>query len=81
MIVFYSIYVYASVSIPRSLINDANNLESAIFEIPVFVCVVAFPHCSCPLHVFEPRYRLMMRRTIETESRVFGMCTSDEETG
>ena len=34
----------------------------------------------CPLHVFEPRYRLMMRRTIETESRSFGMCTYDEET-
>ena len=33
----------------------------------------------CPLHVFEPRYRLMMRRTVETESRTFGMCSYDEQ--
>ncbi|CAF0857936.1 unnamed protein product [Rotaria sordida] len=68
-------------SIPRTLINDTNNSASIIFEIPIFVCVLALPHCACPLHVFEPRYRLMMRRTIETESRTFGMCTYDEQTG
>ncbi|CAF2815635.1 unnamed protein product [Rotaria sp. Silwood2] len=68
-------------SIPRTLINDINNSGSIIFEIPIFVCVLALPNCACPLHVFEPRYRLMMRRTIETESRTFGMCTYDEHTG
>jgi Lon protease-like protein len=56
------------------------NTESTIFEIPIFVCVLALPHCTCPLHVFEPRYRLMMRRTNETQSRTFGMCTYDEQT-
>jgi Lon protease-like protein len=68
---------FFSASIPRSVIN---NTESIIFEIPIFVCILALPNCGCPLHVFEPRYRLMMRRTIETESRTFGMCTYDEQT-
>jgi hypothetical protein len=67
----------SSASIPKS---SSNNTESAIFEIPVFVCVLALPCSTCPLHVFEPRYRLMMRRTVETESRSFGMCQYDEET-
>ena len=51
-----------------------------IFEIPIFVCVLTLPCCTCPLHVFEPRYRLMMRRTTETQSRLFGMCKYDEQT-
>ncbi|UJR21345.1 hypothetical protein I4U23_024438 [Adineta vaga] len=57
-----------------------NSTESLIFEIPIFMCVLALPFCSCPLHVFEPRYRLMIRRTMSTQSRTFGMCTYDEQT-
>ncbi|XP_050539755.1 LON peptidase N-terminal domain and RING finger protein 2-like [Daktulosphaira vitifoliae] len=41
--------------------------------LPVFVCTNAFPSVSCPLHVFEPRYRLMIRRCIESGSRRFAM--------
>ena len=42
--------------------------------LPVFVCTMAFPSLPCPLHVFEPHYRLMIRRCLETGSRRFGMC-------
>ncbi|XP_003390543.2 PREDICTED: LON peptidase N-terminal domain and RING finger protein 3-like [Amphimedon queenslandica] len=35
---------------------------------------MTFPAMTCPLHIFEPKYRLMMRRCIETNSRRFGMC-------
>ena len=35
---------------------------------------MAFPTVRCPLHVFEPRYRLMIRRCMESGSRQFGMC-------
>ena len=42
--------------------------------IPVFVCNVALPTVKCPLHVFEPRYRLMLRRCIASTSQ-FGMAT------
>ncbi|CAD5119433.1 DgyrCDS8044 [Dimorphilus gyrociliatus] len=42
-------------------------------KVPIFVCVVTFPGVRCPLHIFEPRYRLMVRRCIENGSRTFGM--------
>lgn len=41
--------------------------------LPVFVCTNAFPLVSCPLHVFEPRYRLMIRRCIDSGMRRFAM--------
>ncbi|KFM77543.1 LON peptidase N-terminal domain and RING finger protein 2, partial [Stegodyphus mimosarum] len=42
--------------------------------IPLFVCTLAYPTVPCPLHVFEPRYRLMIRQCMESGSRQFGMC-------
>lgn len=50
-------------------------------DIPIFVCTVAYPGMPCPLHIFEPRYRLMMRRCIETGTRKFGMCTYEHGKG
>ncbi|KAK3864338.1 hypothetical protein Pcinc_029966 [Petrolisthes cinctipes] len=43
-------------------------------EIPIFVATLGIPTVSCPLHVFEPRYRLMIRRCMESGTREFGMC-------
>lgn len=68
---------FRSGSIPKA---PSNNIESTTLEIPIFVCVLALPQCTCPLHVFEPRYRLMMRRALESQSRTFGMCKYDEQT-
>jgi len=42
-------------------------------SIPVFVCTIAAPNIPCPLHIFEPRYRLMIRRAMESGTRAFGM--------
>ncbi|KAI0460480.1 ATP-dependent protease La domain-containing protein [Xylaria acuta] len=42
------------------------------FDIPIFVCTLAFPDMPLFLHIFEPRYRLMIRRTMEGD-RMFGM--------
>ncbi|KAK4186642.1 PUA-like domain-containing protein [Podospora australis] len=39
---------------------------------PIFVCTAAFPTIHTPLMIFEPRYRLMLRRALEG-SRQFGM--------
>ena len=50
-------------------------------DIPVFVCTLAFPSQPCPLHIFEPRYRLMVRQCMESGSKQFGMCVHDEEKG
>jgi len=47
--------------------------------IPVFVCTTSAPNIPCPLHIFEPRYRLMIRRAMESGTREFGMsCQVDE---
>ncbi|XP_034037450.1 LON peptidase N-terminal domain and RING finger protein 1 [Thalassophryne amazonica] len=53
-------------------IAELSNLNK---DIPIFVCTVAYPGVPCPLHVFEPRYRLMMRRCMETGTKKFGMCS------
>ncbi|KAF4527552.1 hypothetical protein B566_EDAN016058 [Ephemera danica] len=44
-------------------------------RVPVFVCTTAFPTVPCPLFVFEPRYRLMVRRAVESGQRQFGIAT------
>ena len=46
---------------------------------PIFVCTMAFPKVPCPLHIFEPRYRLMLRRCTESGSKQFGMCVGSED--
>ncbi|BFZ24338.1 hypothetical protein BsWGS_27377 [Bradybaena similaris] len=48
-------------------------------DIPVFVCILAFPTIPCPLHVFEPRYRLMIRQCMESGTRQFGMCMNIDD--
>lgn len=42
-------------------------------NVPLFVVALAYPSMPAFLHVFEPRYRLMIRRAIETGDRKFGM--------
>ncbi|KAL1968569.1 hypothetical protein VTN77DRAFT_1779 [Rasamsonia byssochlamydoides] len=41
--------------------------------LPLFVCTLSFPSMPTFLHVFEPRYRLMVRRALESGGRKFGM--------
>lgn len=42
-------------------------------EIPVFICITAFPGVACPLYVYEPQYRLLTRRCLLTKSKQFAM--------
>lgn len=67
----------------REQIHQAEmaELSNLTKDIPIFVCTVAYPGVSCPLHIFEPRYRLMMRRCMETGTRKFGMCTYEHGKG
>ncbi|OXU23206.1 hypothetical protein TSAR_002244, partial [Trichomalopsis sarcophagae] len=65
--------------------NDAAE-ETAANEserIAVFVCTTAFPCVACPLFVYEPRYRLMVRRCLDSGVRQFGIaaCLNREATG
>ncbi|KAF1959637.1 ATP-dependent protease-like protein [Byssothecium circinans] len=41
-------------------------------SLPLFVCTLSLPTMPTFLHVFEPRYRLMMRRCMEG-NKLFGM--------
>uniref|UniRef100_A0A8D0HB17 Lon N-terminal domain-containing protein n=1 Tax=Sphenodon punctatus TaxID=8508 RepID=A0A8D0HB17_SPHPU len=42
---------------------------------------MAYPTVPCPLHIFEPCYRLMIRRCMETVTKQFGMCIGDPVKG
>ncbi|XP_069826983.1 LON peptidase N-terminal domain and RING finger protein 2 [Dendropsophus ebraccatus] len=61
--------------------EEMKELSNLSKDVPIFVCTMAFPTIPCPLHVFEPRYRLMIRRSIETGTKQFGMCIADELKG
>lgn len=58
--------------------EELSNLNN---NVPIFVCTMAYPTVPCPLHIFEPCYRLMIRRCIETGTRQFGMCLGDPVKG
>ncbi|KAM7338383.1 hypothetical protein ACRRTK_001867 [Alexandromys fortis] len=65
---------------------DVTDLECALCmsltkNVPIFICTMAYPTVPCPLHIFEPCYRLMIRRCIETGTKQFGMCLGDPVRG
>ncbi|WWD17561.1 hypothetical protein CI109_102002 [Kwoniella shandongensis] len=55
--------------------------RDARLDTPIFVCTLAFPGMPTILHVFEPRYRLMIRRCIESTNPRFGMVLPARGTG
>ncbi|KAI4897165.1 hypothetical protein NFI96_015213 [Prochilodus magdalenae] len=61
--------------------EETKELSDLHKNVPIFVCTMAYPTVPCPLHVFEPRYRLMIRRCMETGTRQFGMCINDAQKG
>jgi Lon protease-like protein len=50
------------------------------FDTPLFVCTLSFPMMPTFLHVFEPRYRLMIRRAAEG-NKTFGMILPKPHSG
>ncbi|XP_035377689.1 LON peptidase N-terminal domain and ring finger 1, like isoform X1 [Electrophorus electricus] len=65
----------------RLYTEETKELSDLQRSVPIFVCTMAYPTVPCPLHVFEPRYRLMVRRCMETGTRQFGMCIHDARKG
>lgn len=47
--------------------------RDARLDTPIFVCQLTFPGMPTMLHVFEPRYRLLLRRCLESPTPAFGM--------
>uniref|UniRef100_A0A8C8GQ48 Uncharacterized protein n=1 Tax=Oncorhynchus tshawytscha TaxID=74940 RepID=A0A8C8GQ48_ONCTS len=62
--------------------EEMAELSNLTQEVPIFICTMAFPTITCPLQVFEPCYRLMIRRSMEghqntlTGTKQFNLCTS-----
>ncbi|XP_037531967.1 LON peptidase N-terminal domain and RING finger protein 3-like, partial [Nematolebias whitei] len=61
----------------RVHLEEMAELSNLNKNVPIFVCTMAFPTVPCPLHIFEPCYRLMIRRCMETGTNCFGMCLED----
>lgn len=61
--------------------DEMAELSNLNKNVPIFVCTMAFPTVPCPLHIFEPCYRLMIRRCMETGTNCFGMCLADNLKG
>ncbi|KAJ8269708.1 hypothetical protein COCON_G00123150 [Conger conger] len=61
--------------------EEIEGISDPTKNVPMFVCTMAYPTVPCPLHVFEPRYRLMIRRCMESGASRFGMCISDPQKG
>ena len=54
-------------------------MKAGVMELPLFpLNVVLFPGQTLPLHIFEPRYRIMIQRCIEL-NQPFGVVLVDDE--
>ncbi|XP_068445082.1 LON peptidase N-terminal domain and RING finger protein 1 [Clinocottus analis] len=65
----------------KTHMEETSELSDLTKNVPIFVCTMAYPTVPCPLHVFEPRYRLMIRRCMDAGTRQFGMCINDPQKG
>jgi hypothetical protein len=55
------------------IVKVSERAVSLGMDLPIFVCTSSYPFQHTYLRIFEPRYRLMLRRVMQTESRTFGM--------
>ena len=65
---------------PPSPLHRTFVTDLAVRELPLFPLpdVVLFPKEVLPLHIFEPRYRMMLRTVLETDRR-FGVVRWDPQ--
>ncbi|KAF4123196.1 ATP-dependent protease La (LON) domain [Geosmithia morbida] len=56
----------------KTIAADQDLGHGGDYDIALFVCTMAFPMMPTFLHVFEPRYRLLIRRALDGD-RTFGM--------
>jgi hypothetical protein len=54
-------------------VRQEGNHRMGDLDTPLFICTLSFPSMPTFLHIFEPRYRLMIRRAMESGDRKFGM--------
>lgn len=55
-------------------------MEARVYELPLFpLNVVLFPGQSLPLHIFEPRYRVMIKKCVDNNAPFGVVLALDEE--
>ncbi|KAI4181711.1 MAG: hypothetical protein L6R41_006451 [Letrouitia leprolyta] len=59
-------------------VSEEEQNMSSDSNVPLFLCTLAFPEMPTFLHIFEPRYRLMIRRAMENNEGRFGMMTYNQ---
>lgn len=60
--------------------SEASEMVSGVTELPLFpLAVVLFPGVPLPLHIFEPRYKQMLK-DVQTGESVFGLSYFDDST-
>ncbi|KAJ3371341.1 hypothetical protein GGF31_003264 [Allomyces arbusculus] len=60
--------------------RSADETDDSDANVPIFACTLVLPGMPCRLHVYEPRYRLMIRRVCtQRANRDFGMCAPRED--
>ncbi|KAH7105658.1 PUA-like domain-containing protein [Auriculariales sp. MPI-PUGE-AT-0066] len=57
----------------RLAIAAARQHQDQELDVPIFRCSLAFPGLPTYLHIFEPRYRLLIRRCLSNDTPQFGM--------
>ena len=55
-------------------VHTINDFDSSDTRVPLLIGSISFPHVNCVIHVFEPRYRLMLRRIMASPRQRFAMC-------
>lgn len=64
----------------QAISREGRKSDNHEFDLAIFVCTLSFPSMPTFLHVFEARYRLMIRQALEGD-RTFGMTMYDDESG
>ncbi|KAL1925782.1 uncharacterized protein VTP21DRAFT_665 [Calcarisporiella thermophila] len=67
---------------PKQIHERRTQLEAELRtdQVPLLVYSVVFPGHACFIHIFEPRYRLMLRRCLAAKIG-FGFILRDQDTG
>jgi len=67
--------LHGSALAARRAAESQNELRDAAgaLDTPLFICTLSFPTAPTFLHIFEPRYRLLVRRALAHGGRTFGM--------
>ncbi|ORY77261.1 hypothetical protein BCR35DRAFT_332642 [Leucosporidium creatinivorum] len=63
--------LFPSLSAERLATHQAENQGDRVTT-PLFICTLSWPNLPTYIHIFEPRYRLMIRRALVGD-RTFGM--------